>query len=403
MLKKFKIAVSLLSAMMLGLCGLTGYYSESIPDSFYIEKGESLNISSYPAISVSLSATTEADVITYPSSQKASLKLFGLIPVKSVEICRTEAPVLTAGGTPFGIKLLMDGVMVVKLNDFENSETICPAKDAGIETGDIIRLINNIPVSSNKEIQDIISRSGGQKLKISVNRNGKEFITYLTPIWNDEKLCYMGGMWVRDSTAGIGTLTFLDKSSGAFAGLGHPICDADTGEIIPVSSGKAVPVEITDTIKGRSGVPGELNGFFTSEECLGSLEINNRCGIFGTFNESICNEYQGEEHKMGFKQDVKKGSAYILCTTEGCEPQRYEVEIEAVDYDGKDSTKNIILKITDENLIEKTGGIVQGMSGSPIIQDDKIIGAVTHVFISDPTRGYGIFAENMSEYINNIG
>lgn len=394
MMKKFKIIVSLLSATMLGLCGASEYYAGKIPDSFYVERGEKLDIASYPAVSVSSSGTARAELLTCPSYQEVNLKLFGIIPIKSVEICRKEAPVLTAGGTPFGIKLLMEGVMVVKLN--ESGE--CPAKEAGIRTGDIIRLVNNLPVSSNKEIQEIISGSGGQKLKISVNRSGKEFITCLTPVWSAERNCYIGGMWVRDSTAGIGTMTFLDKSSGMFAGLGHPICDADTGEIVPVSSGKAVPVEITGTVKGRSGIPGELDGCFVSGDCIGDLEINNRCGIFGKLSDKAIETCQGEEYKMGFKQEVDTGRAYILCTTVGNTPQRYEIEIERIDYSGDDSTKNMIIRITDENLIEKTGGIVQGMSGSPIIQNEKIVGAVTHVFISDPTRGYGIFAENMSEY-----
>lgn len=396
MLKKFKIIVLLLSAGVLGLCGMAGYYSKIIPDSFYIEKGEELDIVSYPVISVSGQGSTAAELLTYPSAQEVSLKLFGVIPIKSVELCRTESPVLTAGGTPFGIKLLMDGVMVVKLDDSENS---CPAKNAGIETGDIIKLIDDIPVSSNQEVQEIISGSGGCELKLLVSRGEKEFTAYLNPKWSEEKSGYVGGMWVRDSTAGIGTLTFLDKSTGTFAGLGHPVCDADTGEIIPVSSGKAVPVEITGTVKGKNGVPGELDGCFLSGECMGDLELNNRCGVFGTFTDSVIETYHGEEHKMGFKQDIEKGTAYILCTTDGSMPERYEIEIESINYSSDDSTKNMIIKITDSELIEKTGGIVQGMSGSPIIQNDKIVGAVTHVFISDPTRGYGIFAESMAEYI----
>lgn len=389
MFKRLKITAL---ALLVGLCTATGYYSKNIPDSFYVEKGENLEIS--PILSVSTSGTAQADVQTYSSSQSVMLKLFGIIPIKSVEVCRMEAPTLTVGGIPFGIKLLMDGVMVVKLNDGD-----CPAKDAGIETGDIIKSIDNISVSSNSEVQEIIGKSGGNKLKIVLIRDKEEMTVYLNPIWNDEKGCYIGGMWVRDSTAGIGTLTFVDKSTGAFGGLGHPICDADTGEIIPVSSGKAVPVEITETVKGKNGIPGELNGCFTSNECIGTLELNNKCGIFGTLTQEACESISGDEYKMAFKQDIKKGTAYILCTTDGSIPEKYEIEIESINY-SESSTKNMVIKITDENLIEKTGGIVQGMSGSPIIQDDKIIGAVTHVFISDPKRGYAIFAENMVEYIN---
>lgn len=392
-----KILLSVLSAVTLGLFGISRFYAENIPDSFYIEKENNLNIASYPVITASAkNETATVDSLTYPKTQEVSLKLFGVIPVKSVEVCQTEAPVLIVGGTPFGIKLLMDGVMVIQLNE---SDDICPAKTAGIEVGDIIQKINDIPVMSNSEIQKIISSSNGNTLKISAIRNGKQFEVSLTPIWNDEKRCYIGGMWVRDSIAGIGTMTFIDKSTGSFAGLGHPVCDSDTGEIIPISSGKAVPIEVTDVVKGKNGVPGELNGCFTSDECIGDLELNNRCGIFGTLADSAIELCYSEEYKMGFKQDIHTGKAFILCTTDGSQPEKYEIEIESIDYNGEDNTKNMVIRITDEKLIEKTGGIVQGMSGSPIIQDNLLIGAVTHVFISDPEKGYGIFAENMIEYI----
>lgn len=403
MLKKFRLFTALLSASMLGLCGISGYYSEKIPDSFYVEKGENLDIAMYPAVSVSSSGTAQTELLTYPSSQEVSLKLFGVIPIKSVEICRTEAPVLTAGGTPFGIKLLMDGVMVTEMGKVENQngEKICPAEEAGIKVGDIIKSADGKSITSNDEIQQIIANSNGSKIKIIINREGKDFPVFLKPEYSESSESWRGGMWVRDSIAGIGTMTFFDKDTGKFAGLGHPVCDSDTGELVPISSGEAVSVEITDTKKGSKGIPGELHGQFMYGGDFGVLNLNNSCGIYGILSdkaiESLCQT--SNEYKMGYRQDVKTGKAEIITTISGNTPKKYDIEIEKIDYNNPESTKNMIIKITDKNLLESTGGIVQGMSGSPIIQDGKIIGAVTHVFVSDPTKGYAIFAENMTEYI----
>nr|MDE5620074.1 SpoIVB peptidase [Ruminococcus sp.] len=208
-------------------------------------------------------------------------------------------------------------------------------------------------------------------------------------------------MWVRDSIAGIGTMTFFNKTTGEFAGLGHPVCDSDTGELVPIYSGEAVPVEITDAKKGSKGIPGELHGQFMYGGSFGILNRNNSCGVYGMLSESAVQalSVNCEQYKMGYRQDVKTGEAEILTTVSGDIPQKYKIEIEKIDYNSAESTKNMVIRITDKELLDRTGGIVQGMSGSPIIQDGKLIGAVTHVFVSDPTKGYAIFAENMAEYL----
>ena len=207
-------------------------------------------------------------------------------------------------------------------------------------------------------------------------------------------------MWVRDSIAGIGTMTFFNKKTGEFAGLGHPICDADTGEIVPVYSGEAVPVEITEAKKGEKGIPGELRGSFANGT-FGVLERNNSCGVYGRLTENgleeLCRDSQ--EFIMGYRQDITTGEAEIYTTVSGSAPERYKIEIESIDFNSKESAKNMVIRITDKRLIKSCGGIVQGMSGSPIIQNDRLIGAVTHVFVADPTRGYAIFADNMAEYL----
>lgn len=386
--KKFTKAIAvMLSAVLVGLFGTAEYYSQRLPQTVTAERKEDVRFALYPE----LSADYSADCV--------SMSLFGAIPVKNININQEEAPTLIAGGNPFGIKLLMEGVMVTGMGDIDS---VCPAKDAGIETGDIITLADNQPVISNSALQSIINDSKGENIELSVKRGGKVFEVDLKPVYCRKSGTWKGGMWVRDSIAGIGTMTFIDKSTGRFAGLGHPVCDSTTGELIPIHSGEAVPVVITDMKKGSAGIPGELHGEFTRLPVYGTLTQNSDSGVFGSLSDLSAQILydNAQEYKMGYRQDITTGEAYILTTVSGSEPEKYSVEIEQIDYNSKESTKNMIIRITDEELLKTSGGIVQGMSGSPVIQNGKLIGAVTHVFVADPTRGYAIFAENMFESIS---
>ena len=198
-------------------------------------------------------------------------------------------------------------------------------------------------------------------------------------------------MWVRDSSAGIGTLTFYSPSSQVFAGLGHPVCDVDTGETLPLSSGEIVPAKIYSVNRGVSGTPGELRGGF-EKGTLGNLTVNGETGIYGTLSNLPT---LNDPVPVAMKQQVKSGSAQVLTTIDGTTPKLYDIRIDQVRYNDSSPTRNMVIVITDQELLDKTGGIVQGMSGSPILQDGKLIGAVTHVFVNDPTKGFAIFAENM--------
>ncbi|MCM1505665.1 MAG: SpoIVB peptidase [Ruminococcus flavefaciens] len=402
--KIIKGTAVLLSVAMVGLFGTAEYYSAHLPSSLIMESGSEIRIAQYPEIyCFSNSEDTVAVSGNSGGTSQATLTLFGAIPVKNIEVHEAEAPTLMVGGNPFGIKLLMDGVMVTELGEVEteNGEITCPAENAGIQVGDIIKSADGKNITSNDEIQEIINNSNGKKIKIVISRNGKDFPVFLKPEYSVSSGSWRGGMWVRDSIAGIGTMTFFNKTTGEFAGLGHPVCDSDTGELVPIYSGEAVPVEITDVKKGSKGIAGELHGQFMYGGSFGILNKNNSCGVYGLLTEqavkAMCENTQ--EYKMGYRQDVKTGKAEILTTVSGDIPKKYSIEIEKIDYNSTESTKNMIIRITDKDLLESTGGIVQGMSGSPVIQDGKIIGAVTHVFVSDPTKGYAIFAENMAEYL----
>ncbi|MDE7226610.1 MAG: SpoIVB peptidase [Ruminococcus sp.] len=378
-----KSVAGILSAILLGLFGVAGYYSSHLPDSVTTETG-AVHFGAYPKLT--------AD---YISEDKAAVSLMGAIPVKSVTVNCEEAPTLIAGGNPFGIKLLMEGVMVTGVGEVDGKSS--PAEDAGIMLGDVITHADDTPLSSNTDLQRIISESGGKDIDLDINRSGEHMTAVLKPVYSEKSEAYKGGMWVRDSIAGIGTMTFIDTATGRFAGLGHPVCDSDTGEMIPIQSGEAVPVKITEARKGEPSRPGELHGQFSGSDVYGTLNMNIGCGVFGTLTEKASEKFadSGTAYKMGYRQDIQIGSAYILSTVSGKSPKKYEVQIEAVDYNSRELSKNMIIRITDEELIKSTGGIVQGMSGSPIIQNDRLIGAVTHVFVADPTRGYGVFAENM--------
>lgn len=397
-----KVAAVVLCAAFGGVFGTAGYYSHILPENVSAEAVSGLKIAEYPEIRCCGSPFAAAEAVT--SEGRVTLSLFGAIPVKSVEVHERPAPVLVAGGSPFGIKLVMEGVMVTEIGgiDAESGEITYPAKSAGIKVGDVIRLADGQKVTSNSHLQEIIGRSGGRPVTLSVNRDDSCFTTEIIPMKSKSSGKWRGGMWVRDSIAGIGTMTFVNKATGQFAGLGHPVCDSDTGELVPIQSGEAVPVEINEAKKGMKGVPGELRGRFIDGESYGTLCTNNECGIFGTLSDEAITELctHGTQYRMGFRQDVTTGSAEILSTVHGESPERYSVEIESIDYSSKSPNKNMVIRITDPRLIDETGGIVQGMSGSPIIQNGKLIGAVTHVFVADPTRGYGIFAENMIESLD---
>ncbi|MCL2088723.1 MAG: SpoIVB peptidase [Oscillospiraceae bacterium] len=329
-----------------------------------------------------------------------SLKLFGRIPIKQTRVQSIDQTSVIPGGRPFGIKMFSKGVMVVGLSDIEtDSGSVCPGKDAGIRLGDIIYSINGISVSTNEEVERLISTGGGNPLTLLIRQGNDEYDLTLTPVLAKATGDYKAGIWVRDSSAGIGTITFYHPGEGVFAGLGHAICDVDTGEIIPLLTGETVKVNINSVQKGTLGSPGELRGNFSSERATGNILLNNETGVYGQMYE-----YKSDliPIPIALKQQIKTGPAKILSTIEGLEPREYDIVIEKVSTNDSTLTKNMVIRVTDPELLEKTGGIVQGMSGSPILQEGTLVGAVTHVFVNDPAKGYGIFAENMIANIDSM-
>lgn len=388
--------------VLMVLYAIIGYYYCILPDNFYLSKGESLKIRNILEITAS-SKNSKLKTVALNndnSTQQAELKLFGILPIKTVSVQTIDRPVLTPCGTPFGIKIRTEGVVVTGFgtvaNCFSDKNTTSPAELAGLEKGDIITSINDIKVTSSSVIPELVALNN-KETKLSIIRNGEEKTIIATPKKAEDNN-YKLGLWVRDSTAGIGTMTYYDSSSGVFGGLGHAVCDVDTGMQLPVQSGEIVPVCINSVQKGYAGYPGELCGSFISPIATGSILENTCSGLFGTIDYAPT---INSGMPMALKQEVEVGNAKILTTLNGTEPQEYDIIIEKIEYNAE-NVKNMVIKITDERLLSEAGGIVQGMSGSPIIQNGKLVGAVTHVFVNDPVHGYGIFAENMYDVSSKL-
>jgi len=298
-------------------------------------------------------------------------------------------------GLPVGIAVYTNGLIITATSSVTdiNGKEVNVAKQTGLKAGDIILKANEQKVNTAEEFVNIITAQN--TVGVTVSRKGKVFNTTINPIeTHDGK---KAGLWVRDSTAGIGTLTFYNPDTGEFTALGHGISDSDTGNFINVRFGNLYECKVTGVIKGKKGNPGEINGVFKSK-IRGSITKNTASGISGIISKKIGNN---SPVKFARKNEITEGNASILCDVDGNGAKEYQIQILKMNLTASDE-KNYIIKVTDKSLIEKTGGIVQGMSGSPIVQNGRLVGAVTHVFVNDPTRGYGIFIENMLSKVEKI-
>lgn len=308
---------------------------------------------------------------------------------------RVGAKVIPLGRT-VGIKLFSDGVLVVGLSDIRTEEkTVSPARDMGLKVGDVITHVNDHEVDTIEQVQAVIQTLGGERMTLKVMRKDKQLQLCGAAVCNG-KGTYQLGTWIRDSMAGIGTMTFYDPDSGVFGALGHGVNDADTAQLMTMQSGSIMYSEVSDVKKGLSGAPGELHGSFDLQRDIGQLYANTHGGIFGVLSDDDIRG-AGRPVEIARKGQIKTGLATILSNVAGDQVREYQVEIMHVYPSVEGEMRNMMIKVIDPELLEQTGGIVQGMSGSPILQNGRLVGAVTHVLVNDPTRGYGIFIENMLE------
>lgn len=330
---------------------------------------------------------------------KASLTLMGFLPVKEVTLNIIPDIKVVPSGEAIGVRIESKGVLIVGLSSITdlNGRKCSPAADAGFEIGDKIMDIDGRQVEKEKDIVDYLNnrQNKNDKVKIMVDREGGRHSLSVKPVKCEEDGIYRIGLWVRDNIAGVGTMTFYDPSSRVFGALGHGITDVDSGVLVDINSGSIMKSKIASIQKAKKTVPGELVGiFYDSDETYGVIEKNTSFGIYGKLNKKQ-NTSRNKAVSVGLNSQIKEGPAKILTTIEGNKVEEFDIEIQKVVRQSNSESKSMIIRITDKKLIEKTGGIVQGMSGSPIIQNGKLIGSVTHVLINDPTRGFGISIEWM--------
>ncbi len=377
------------------------YLNQNLGEEFKIKKGDTLNIDSPLPVTAVYNGTELSSGHTSKGNQSLSvdLKMFGVIPFSKAKVDVVDELQVSVLGQPFGMKLYTKGVLVVDITDVATKNgNRNPAKSAGIKIGDYILTVDGKEISTNEELVDIVEKSKGKELRLKILRNGKQKTIKLRAEISRDTNNYKIGVWVRDSSAGIGTLTFYSPSLNLVCGLGHGVCDEDTGEILNLSSGEIVEAEIYEVEKGAKGTPGQLKGRIGNNS-LGEICLNCTGGVYSNLTGELP---FAQITEIALKNEVENGEAEIVCTIDGKTPESFKCKIELKSGKYNSPTQNLIVTITDKRLLNATGGIVQGMSGAPLIQNGKLIGAVTHVLVDDPTKGYGIFAENMLENARGV-
>lgn len=324
---------------------------------------------------------------------EVTANLFGLFPLGRVRVNVDQELRLIPGGQAVGVALATKGVLVIGVSDVAGQS---PAQAAGLKPGDVIEDIDGQEVKNSEHLSALVASAEGKSLRITYRREGAARTTQLTPLQDAASGLWRMGAWVRDSTAGVGTLSYYNPADKTYGALGHAINDGDTGKLLPVKLGSLLQADIVDVRRGQKGTPGELRGSFLRQQVvLGSIESNTPLGIYGSMEKAPESSLYPQGLPVGYRETVKVGPAQILSTIDGQGVKAYDVQITHVARQATPAQKSMVIKVTDPELLEKTGGIVQGMSGSPILQNGRIIGAVTHVFVDDPTQGYGLYIEWM--------
>lgn len=382
------------------ICSAYLWLVDAIPDTISILRGEEVTLAEDLPVTTKLETvdgTISSSGNINGNSYEVSCRLFGIIPVKRVTVYIVKEAQVIPCGTPFGIYIHTDGVLVVDISDIvQNGITVESPAAHILKPGDYITAVNGTTVSEKEEVQQAVAQSSGEVMRLSVMREGEPLECELCPILNDTGN-YQLGVWVRDDLAGIGTLTYVD-ADGRFGALGHGITDVDVERLVSMKSATAYQAEILSIIRGEKGSPGELVGqiYYTPANEIGEITKNTKNGIFGRLDGLPDLLQEASAMEIGFKQEIKTGPAQILVTLEDTR-QLYDIMISDVDLNPQEANKGIAFQVADDTLIQETGGIIQGMSGAPILQNGKVIGAVTHVFVDNPTKGYGIFIETMLE------
>lgn len=388
MKKKFFCAISLIITPILILILMTTINIKRLPDKIYTK--DERTVPSIAPIGNTIDKISN-------SKDQYEIKFLGMIPLKSVQVQNVKDLEVYPGGNPIGVRVSSEGVLVVGYSDIEinSKKEESPGKLGGLEIGDIILKVNGENMENVTDLLKTIKECQQDDIKVDILRRGEK-LTKVIHLRKENDKEYKIGLWIRDSTAGVGTMTFVDEKTKKFGALGHPITDCDTNEPFLIKKGDVLDSTIISVKKGEKGDPGELKGIFINENTpKGNIQKNTQSGIFGNIDDVKSMRKEIKPLKVGFRDEITTGKAKIITTIDESGPQEFDIEIEKLLNQTAVGSKSMVIKITDPRLLEKTGGIVQGMSGSPIIQNNKIIGAVTHVLINKPDTGYGIYIEWM--------
>lgn len=408
MKRKIKVILSLFILLFLYI------YVASVtlvPNSIILMQGESLNLATLWGISIKENENSNPNIGEYNQNKTIetatkniednslnetgkidlSLNLLDKIPLKEISVNVIPKVNVIPLGNAIGLKLYTEGVLIVGMSEIEGKR---PYEFSGIKEGDRIISIDNKKIETTEDLIETVNSSKGKEVSIKYVRENSEEVTNITPVQTKQNE-YKLGLWVRDAAAGVGTASFYIPSTGMFASLGHGITDIDTGDLITISNGELVSTNIVSIQKGEKGKPGEIKGSIEGSSKIGEVYKNTSFGIFGKVSNKNSLKVTESEMEILNRDEIKKGKAQIICELEDGKKEHYDIEIQRIYTANNKDNKSMLIKITDERLLERTGGIIQGMSGSPIIQNGKFVGAVTHVLVNDPTTGYGVFADMM--------
>ena len=411
-LKQF-FCIAILIVIYVYVCNIT-----LLPNSVIIFEGEELNLKTDVGLKIKRANGTNMPVIQASNlgeSEQSSkyetagtfelnLNLFGTIPVKEIDVNVIPKTKVVPMGNLIGAKLYTSGVLVVGMSEIQgdDQQKHKPYEGSGIEEGDMIVEMDSKKIANTDELVETVNSSKGKAIQIKYVRNDEIITTGIQPIKSEDNE-YKLGLWVRDAAAGVGTLTFYEPSTGKFAALGHGIVDVDTGDIINIANGELVTSNLVAIKKGEKGTPGEIKGSIDSGVTIGNISKNTNFGVFGLVsNKNNLNLNGAKEYEVALRSEIQTGEAEIICELENEKKEQYKIEISKIYTSNNYDNKSMMIKITDERLLQKTGGIIQGMSGSPIIQNGKFVGAITNVLVSDPTTGYAIFGDLMVKQMKSV-
>lgn len=411
-LKQF-FCIAILIVIYVYVCNIT-----LLPNSVIIFEGEELNLKTVVGLKIKRANGTNMPVIQASNlgeSEQSSkyetagtfelnLNLFGTIPVKEIDVNVIPKTKVVPMGNLIGAKLYTSGVLVVGMSEIQgdDQQKHKPYEGSGIEEGDMIVEMDSKKIANTDELVETVNSSKGKVIQIKYVRNDETITTSIQPIKSEDNE-YKLGLWVRDAAAGVGTLTFYEPSTGKFAALGHGIVDVDTGDIINIANGELVTSNLVAIKKGEKDTPGEIKGSIDSGVTIGNISKNTNFGVFGLVsNKNNLNLNGAKEYEVALRSEIQTGEAEIICELENEKKEQYKIEISKIYTSNNYDNKSMMIKITDERLLQKTGGIIQGMSGSPIIQNGKFVGAITNVLVSDPTTGYAIFGDLMVKQMKSV-